>query len=215
MPVTVEPSIHGAPDSPSTSPPQAATGTLAFRSPMGAVQLIGPPPTPMPVSGDGDDRRPVSAPPPSASPPPRAVCTESARGAAHSRDREVGLRVLGRHPPRVQVDGVDVPDVTVRRGVVEAGDEVASIPSATQCAAVRIRSPAGESSTAALHVCSAPPPRNRAPTVGLGGTGCGGRVRHGTHRGVTDACVLTARGARCHDVHRRRRDSPRPAMPSR
>ncbi len=48
---------------------------------------------------------------------------------------------------------------------------VASTPSARQCAAVRIRSPAAESSTAPVQVCSDPPPRNTAPTLGSGGTG--------------------------------------------
>ena len=48
----------------------------------------------------------------------------------------------------------------------------ASIPSATQCAAVRIRSPLAESSTAPLQVCSEPPPRKTAPTRGSGATGC-------------------------------------------
>ena len=45
------------------------------------------------------------------------------------------------------------------------------MPSATQCAAVRIRSPAAECSTPPVHVCSEPPPRNTAPTLGSGGTG--------------------------------------------
>src|SRR5882757_1184170 len=49
--------------------------------------------------------------------------------------------------------------------------KVASIPSATQCAAVRIRSPPAECSTAPVHVCSEPAPRNTAPTLGSDGTG--------------------------------------------
>src|SRR5690242_21704915 len=51
---------------------------------------------------------------------------------------------------------------------------VVPMPSATQCAAVRIRSPVLLSSTAALHVCTDwpdPPPRNTAPTRGSGATG--------------------------------------------
>src|SRR5258705_9798146 len=49
---------------------------------------------------------------------------------------------------------------------------VESTPWATQCAAVRIRSPVAECSTAPVHVCSEPAPRNTAPTLGSGGTGC-------------------------------------------
>src|SRR5215218_9439243 len=48
---------------------------------------------------------------------------------------------------------------------------VVSMSSATQCAAVRIRSPPFESRTPALQVCRSPAPRNSAPTFGSGGTG--------------------------------------------
>ncbi len=40
-----------------------------------------------------------------------------------------------------------------------------------QCAAVRIRSSAGEVSADAVHTCNAPPPTNTAPTRGSGRTG--------------------------------------------
>ncbi len=48
---------------------------------------------------------------------------------------------------------------------------VVSMFAATQCAAVSIRSPAVESSTAPVHVCRSPAPRNTAPILGCGGTG--------------------------------------------
>src|SRR3954462_13207897 len=48
---------------------------------------------------------------------------------------------------------------------------VVSTASATQCAAVRIRSPFFESSTPAVHVCRSPAPRNSAPILASGGTG--------------------------------------------
>src|SRR5215213_3198977 len=48
---------------------------------------------------------------------------------------------------------------------------VVSMSSATQCAAVRIRSPPFESSTPAVQVCRSPAPRNSAPTFESGGTG--------------------------------------------
>src|SRR6202171_4836899 len=63
--------------------------------------------------------------------------------------------------------------------------KLASRPSATQCAAVRIRSPAAECSTAPVHVCSEPPPRNTAPTLGSGGTG---RAVGGTLGATVAAC---------------------------
>src|ERR1700741_5253859 len=51
---------------------------------------------------------------------------------------------------------------------------VVPMPSAIQCAAVRIRSPVLLPRTAALHVCTDspdPPPRNTAPTRASGATG--------------------------------------------
>jgi hypothetical protein len=45
------------------------------------------------------------------------------------------------------------------------------MPSAMQCAAVKIRSPVAECSTEPVHVCNDCPPRKIAPTRGSGSTG--------------------------------------------
>src|SRR5438445_4640919 len=73
--------------------------------------------------------------------------------------------------------------------------KVASSPSATQCAAVRIRSPAAECSTPPVHVCSEPPPMNTAPTLGSGGTGfAAGFAADGTLGVTVAACSAGATG---------------------
>ena len=115
-----------------------------------------------PVAGDGDDgarfrRRPQRQP------PPACASTDPPRVAADPRDREVGQRILVRHPARIEVDRVDLPDVVGSAASGEPGDE-RGVDAAGQ--AVR----GGEDQVAGRRVAA--PRRCR----------CAGRRRRGTPR---------------------------------
>ena len=198
QPVIVEPSTHGAPLVPSTSPPHGSDGKPPGASSVAAWQPIGPPPTPSayPVTVTtvpGVGAAPASSPPPasaSTEPPPSRLTRAIAKSAIGS----------WWHPARVEVDRVDVPEV-LRVGVVGEARRRSSVDAVGH--AVR----RGEDQVAAraspappAYTCAALPPRNTAPTLGSGGTGAavvpvGRRGRAGAGVCRADAGSAAARPA--------------------
>ena len=170
-PVTVDPSIHGAPERPSTNSAQSSAGKPLRRRRRGRPATDRAAADAHPVAGDGDDGARFRGRPERQSAAGLRL-HRPARVSAYPRDREVGTAGPGFAPNADR----DRPRRYARSPMVRrcpSGPRRTwrRLPSATQCAAVRIRSPAAESSTPPVQVCSAPPPRNTAPTLGSGGTG--------------------------------------------
>ena len=155
----------------------AATGSHPAPVPLRSVQPIGPPPTPSPypvtlTTVPGFGAVPIASPPP-------ASCFERAAAVARNpQNCEVRQRILVLSP----IGGRGRSRRPARSSAGSAASEkpatnVVSMPSATQCAAVRIRSPSFESSTPAVHVCRSPAPRNSAPILRVRRHGGGGHLR--------------------------------------